>query len=263
MIEIKTHSATLPIKWAGSKRKLALQILSHVPTNAPLYDLFCGSAALSQWFKGPCFCSDTNAGLIEALIYIQTTAYDEFMGDAKAYISRYQTTAELHDYLRQLPKPTGLEFLLLNKTSFNGLYRTNAQGLNNVSWNQVQHLRLPAQSAWDSVAFSKTNFTVGCWSEYQDLKDVTIYLDPPYLSNSVQYGHEAFDHVPLLEAIRNWQERGNCIILSHNDTQEARMFYGQVFSQPLVLEHRYSASGKSTARRKVRELLFIHKNTGE
>lgn len=200
------------VKWAGGKRQLLAQYQEHFPTEIPgrFIDPMVGGGAIpftwSDRWNGGMLLGDTNAALMD--LYRGVSYHDDYerLGEALLILAEsynglpeagkpqfYYSVRERFNRTQYMggPNPpivmTHADFIFLNRVGFNGLWRVNASGKNNVPWGKKKWFnvapvinRLPALH----VALQDTQFFTGDlgamlqkWSPYPgDL----VYFDPPY-----------------------------------------------------------------------------------
>ncbi|MBP5723642.1 MAG: DNA adenine methylase [Bacteroidales bacterium] len=233
------------IKWSGSKRSQAVEIIKQFPDVIDTYyEPFCGglSVGINLMLSGKkvnrYVFSDTDKNLISLWKWIKVSpdevAYhyrkrqelmDEFAhGDVakmKEYYSIVRNTFNTYNSskpLQDCSNPDGKEsynpsfdFMFLNRTCFNGLIRYNS----NSEFNTPFHLN---RKGIEPDKFGKI---VKKWSEFLNKNNTEficcdfmkctpsendfVYLDPPYANTKGMYG-EAFDNHHLFK----WMENLNC-----------------------------------------------------
>lgn len=241
-----------PIKWVGGKRRQASAIVSLIPEFDRYFEPFLGSASvfllLSQDRpkkpRGHYLLSDA----CEPLIY-----FWQYLRDDPEYFNpvasipnnegRYLLVRERFN-MHQDP----IDFLYLNKTAFNGLYRTNANGKFNVPYGNygfdtidVQRLRLPGVSRLlKNAYFNAVDYEIRiAQAESGDF----IYCDPPYMGAYNAYnGQPIFDQIRLRDALTRSEAKW---LLSNADTPEVRSLYSKFKIRTIEDQDSVSADGRS------------------
>lgn len=192
------------IRWAGSKKKL-IPVLTRYwnSVHASRYiEPFAGSAALFFSIKPQeCLLADMNEELVNMYtctkknyrrVYSMLSEME--LGADAYYAIRAQNPSSMCKYKR------AARFIYLNRFCFNGLYRTNSQGLFNVPYAKGTEAKLPTKS--EILNFSNTiqNVSFLCQDFRQTMesvrKDDFFYIDPPYAIENhrifKQYGATTF-----------------------------------------------------------------------
>lgn len=138
------------LRWAGSKKKLLSVLSSAAPSTFKRYvEPFVGSAVLFlELDPSKAVLSDINTGLIET--------YENIRAHPRAVWNRvsdmpleesfyYDLRSQDADSLKTLDRAA--RFVYLNRFCFNGVYRTNRQGLFNVSRGKPTM----AENSWNCV----------------------------------------------------------------------------------------------------------------
>ena len=138
------------IKWAGGKRKFATQIAKHLGAiNGTYYEPFLGGGAMLLHITPTnAICSDVNPELINLYNVIQNNVDElieilrnefvinhnkEFYYQIRGW-DRNQEEYQLIDPIRRAAR-----FIYLNKTCYNGLWRVNKNGMNNVPFGRYKN----------------------------------------------------------------------------------------------------------------------------
>ena len=208
-------SARPVVKWPGGKRQLLGEILCRLPPEINNYiEPFVGGGALLYSMR------DRVRGTITAIDYNSelTNAYEVVRDDVEDLIKFLSTlkllhTNELFFDIRSWDRSSSFEvltkvaraarFIYLNKTGFNGLYRVNSAGKNNVAIGNIKNPRiLDAKNlrACSNYLKQVTMLT----GDFEKIKDFVgagdfVYLDPPYspltaTANFTGYTDKGFDY---------------------------------------------------------------------
>ena len=274
------------LKWAGGKRYLLPEIMSRLPEDFDHYvEPFVGGGSVvfglheSLKARGRYrrMISDTNATLIDAyrvvadyldLLLPHLQAHRERHADTSYY---YEVRDQYNEDAQQIihPKTWNMKvlqvgrFIYLNKTGFNGLFRTNRRGEFNVPRGSYKDFvyngcELEATSAY-------LQDTVIIQADYKGLEALPgafIYCDPPYDGVTyAMYGKDVFgqyDQHRLQHKMLDWHEQGAKVMLSNADTEFIRWLYG---SEPFIIhevENLRSISRDGASRGAVTELLITN-----
>lgn len=226
------------VRWAGSKRKTAQLIVSHMPNTYTKYiEPFCGSACV--FFRvspNSAVLGDFNQELIN--FYIQATKHPVSVYMAvskipKSSSSYYRIRALCPIDMTKMDR--AVRFYFLNRLCFNGVYRTNNSGAFNVPMGENTG-GLPSKADFlESMRFIRERAELVC-ADYRQVvsqahKGDFIYLDPPYSTFGVQnrgeYGHGTFnkDDIPeLLSVLLDRSKVGVKFLLSYSNSTAVRRF---------------------------------------
>jgi DNA adenine methylase len=198
------------IKWVGGKRQLLSKIKQYMPNRYNRYfEPFIGGGALFFELKhNNSFINDYNPELTNLYNVIKNNP-KALIKDLKTHINTYEyyySTRSLdrdfitYDDLSSIKKAS--RFIYLNKTGFNGLYRVNKKGQNNVPYG---YYKSPKYFDEDNIIscskqLQTTTITTG---DFYNIKNHIkagdfIYFDPPYVplnmtSNFTAYTQKGFD----------------------------------------------------------------------
>ena len=281
------------IKWAGGKRRLASEIakciLRNADNNGTYFEPFLGGGALMLFMcPNKCVGIDENPELINFYDVLKEEPEKLFSVLQNYFVPRHSESFyyEIRSWDRS---PTYLHdrdrieraarFVYLNKTCFNGIWRVNSQGYNNVPWNHSDKFPLPKKERFEALHayFSKhVKFMHGDYSTVVELAKPGdfVYFDPPYdvepkQSEFTSYTKNGFgrkDQIKLKEICDNLIEKGAGVAVSNSDT----LFINNLYSNKkdycvyeLVKEinltvHR-NIGAKINSRKEVTELLIVGK----
>ncbi|CCQ35035.1 DNA adenine methylase [Halorhabdus tiamatea] len=273
------------LKWAGGKRSMLDEILSRLPSNSQFnryFEPFFGAGAVFfalQPTNG--FINDINPRLINFYRQIKRNP-EQIISQNKEFDAKYKQRREgegdgsdfyydkrdIFNGLREGPdkckdplREASL-LLFLNRTCFNGLYRTNQEGDFNVpvgsKWTEVSVLERRIREAHrilQNTEITKKDFTfVRDHVEEGDL----VFFDPPYPSvrktgSFEKYHPGGFDyerHKELQQLAFELDERGAYVMITNaNDKEneiEKENYVEKLYSEDVLPE----SFRKTTARGK-------------
>lgn len=269
----KNNAAIAPrpfLRWAGSKQRLLGQILPFVPpVYGRYYEPFLGSGALFLALQ------PQRASLSD--FSEEVVGVWKAVRDSVDYLSEYlrplkPDKAEFYKIRgsRSVDYPArAAEFLYLNKTCWNGLFRVNSRGEFNVPYGAPQsdfifdesNLKICAKLLKRrDVSLTRCDFAQTLRSPREgDL----VYLDPPYvtkhnLNGFRDYNERLFswdDQVRLAATARRLADRGAHVIVSNADHADVVELYKDF---RLVQLQRPSTIASNAAKRgRVTEALFL------
>jgi DNA adenine methylase len=263
------------LKWAGGKWSIASRIeklLPHDVRDRVYREPFLGGGAMFFWLQPRrAVLSDSLRDLIETYRVVQ--------GHVDALITQlerlrathsteqfYQVRAEFNEH-RDAPRVQRAAWLVyLNKTCFNGLFRTNRSGEYNVP---VGHFKNPGildagTLRLAGAALSGAEIRHETFDKLLDRAEPgdVVYLDPPYVpmtktASFVGYADGTFsmrDQERLAEVYRELDERGCLLALSNSDTPAVRELYAGYDVSPIIAPR--AISSKASTRGEVTELLI-------
>jgi DNA adenine methylase len=263
------------LKWAGGKWSIAQRIERLLPRDvrSRVYrEPFVGGGAMFFYLQ------PRRAVLSDSLVDLVCT-YRVVQQHAEALITRLSQLRETHsteqyyqvrtlfNTEREAPRVERAAWLIyLNKTCFNGLFRTNRDGGFNVPEGRFknpgildpQNLRLAAAALAEADLVHATFDHLVDRAEPGDM----IYLDPPYVplsktSSFSSYADGAFtlrDQARLADVFRTLDARGCLLALSNSDTPEVRRLYEGFDVSPIIAPR--AISSKAATRGEVTELLI-------
>ena len=152
-------------------------------------------------------------------------------GDKK---SLYFEMRERYNTEELSPLERASYFMLLNRTSFNGLYRVNGQGKYNTAWGGKEKITIFDKNNILKISDIFTYKDVKIYSkDFKEMKDLNvgentfIYIDPSYLpisrtANFTSYTKDNFsedDTNILLNILFEHGNKGTKFMMSNSDTQ--------------------------------------------
>ena len=261
------------IKWSGSKRTQAHEIIKYLPTNFDTYyEPFIGGGSMLYAInpdRG--VCGDVCIPLINLWKSIQSSPKEL----AEQYRVRwerlqkegYMVYYEVRDNFNKTHAPEDL--LFLSRTCVNGLNRFNANGDFN---NSLHHTRpgiepsklsdiiLDWSSKIQNAEFIAQDYTL---TTANANKNDIVYLDPPYFHTKGRY-FGTIDFNRFLEYLDDLNRRGVKYMLSF-DGIRGQEDYTVDLPKELYKRHIFIESGNSTFRKvidketeKVLESLYLN-----
>jgi len=232
------------LRWAGGKQQLLGVLLKHAPPGASIrryFEPFLGAASLFLALQPEkAFLSDANALLIDFYQRVRDKP-NEVSRNLNLLAKRnsrefYYEVREHFNASRPSTKKAA-QFLYLNRTSFNGVYRVNTRGDYNVPFGFKPKPWFPGAPELKSLSSLLKRADLRCVSYEKALSRAKrgdfIYLDPPYepLSNTAYFAHytagrfHASDQLDLGRVVRALDKKGCLVMLSGADTDAMRIMY--------------------------------------
>lgn len=265
------------LKWAGGKRWLPNRFPALFPHEFEHYiEPFLGSGAV--FFKlqpEKAILSDLNANLIQTYEAIR----DDWKKVQQA-LTRHQRLHSNEYYyqernrIRKSSAEKAAQFLYLNRTCWNGLFRVNLKGKFNVPIGTKNNVILPTDDfEYTSSLLKNAEITSSDFGNTisRSKKDDFLFIDPPYtvkhnFNGFVKYNEKIFsweDQIRLSKSVLEAAHRGTKILITNADHETIRSLYSS--ADHLVSLDRHSIlAGDKTARGKTSELAIIYNyNIGE
>lgn len=259
------------LKWAGGKRWFVKAHAARIPSSYSRYiEPFLGSGAVFFHLQPEnALISDINERLIEAYRAVQSGP-QHIINLLKAHHDRHNKdyyyeirSQEYDDFYER-----AAQFIYLNKTCFNGLYRVNLKGMFNVPIGTKENVYLPTD---DYHAMSKV--LQRAMIEHSDFEAIIdraneedfLFVDPPYTvkhnkNGFIKYNERLFsweDQVRLHGALSRAHERGVKIVCTNAHHDSLRELYKQQFKLKKV-NRKNTMAGLKTARGRYNELLITN-----
>lgn len=258
------------LKWAGGKRWLVNRPEFKLPAYTGKYiEPFVGGGAVF-FFHNPnsAIISDANPRLIETYRGIQL--------DWRAVVRVLELHQERHcrEYYYEIRSAIFTElseraaqFLYLNRTCWNGLYRENLRGDFNVPIGTKSSVIFETD---DFNAISRRLSTATILNE--DFESVVararcgdlLFIDPPYtvahnLNGFVKYNQNIFsweDQIRLRDSLQAASDRGVRIVATNAAHSSIRELY-RAFGEPTEIERSSIISGNPRHRVNTSEFLYV------
>lgn len=297
----KSKSITLKpfVKWVGGKSQLVEQIEKLLPTGGEnrltkYAEPMVGGGALffsvlSKYNFEELYISDINNELINAYQTVKNDV-DNLIAklnemqmlflpmdeNGRKYFyytvrERFNSTALIEETATE----KAAQFIFLNKTCFNGLYRVNRKGQFNVPMGAYKNPTICDDENLRNIHEALKNVTIVCGDyslskSFID-KDTFVYIDPPYrpiseTSGFTSYNSDVFDdneQIRLSEFIDEINLSGAKIVLSNSDPKnvnEEDNFFDDLYKNYKInrVEASRAINSKGDKRGKINELLICN-----
>jgi DNA adenine methylase len=237
------------LKWAGGKSAIASQIERLLPLDwrTRVYrEPFLGGGAMFFWLQpeltAQVVLSDTLTDLIACYEVVRTSpdALITRLTELRAAHSTehfYEIRTTFNERLDAPRLERAAWLIYLNKTCFNGLFRTNKSGAFNVPVGRYTNPGIVDPPALRLASAALADAEIRC-AKFDALLDDAqpgdlIYFDPPYVplsktSSFAAYADGMFslsDQQRLADVYRALDARGCVLALSNSDTPEVRSLY--------------------------------------
>ena len=274
------------LKWVGGKTRILPQVIEAIgDVEGTFFDVFGGSGVVALNVKAQYrVVNDLNDNLIachkhvvadwKPLSFKLQQLSEDYLAlkhedpvEQQKLRKEYYTKCirNIFNNLSQNSQYKAAMFLGLNRLGFNGLWRVNADGENNVSVGKYNTVYTPNfEMKQFATEMSKTEFT--CMDFEMIMQRANrgdcVYIDPPYLKANTSMtdfsycegGFDVHDHKRLAECIKRTVNRGVRVVVSNADTPLARELYKSATKMTNLAAHR-SISCKGGSRGLANELL--------
>jgi DNA adenine methylase len=259
------------LRWAGGKQWIAPIIASIVPHNLGNYfEPFLGGGSVFLSVKPErAILGDLNSRLVET--------YTEIRDNPEAviyWLSKWENSKDIFLKLRNttfsIVSKRAAQFIYLNKTCWNGLYRVNKIGQFNVPYGNSpnRHTHDPKSIMYASQVL------IGAVLKSCDFEDLLLnassgdfaYLDPPYTVLHSENGFRRYnehlfcwdDQQRLASIAHLLVSRGCFVAISNANHSDILKLYPRFYRYFLVRRSNLSANPKF--RRSIQEVLLISPN---
>jgi len=292
------------VKWAGGKSKLVETILNRVSKHINFDEIdhyiepFVGGGAmffyLAKHYRLKSYTIiDINLDLINTYRAIKENPillvkemdrlqdkYNHFLSMRDKELFYYEERDKYNNYSnkenlkKHIDFNRAAQFIFLNKSGFNGLYRVNKSGDFNVPFGKKEKIRIYDDKNILKVyeVLQKTTIVHGDYRQTADYlnKNTFVYFDPPYrpitnTSSFTAYDHNGFndeDQVALAQFCMQLYIQGVRFALSNSDphnTDPSDDFFDDLFKGFII--YRISAprqiAAESKSRNRVTEILVV------
>lgn len=227
---LEGRSAKPFLKWAGSKQALIRHIVPHIPEKYETYlEPFLGGGAMFFHLQPKAaILSDASAELINVWTTVRNNVQslssilrNEVVSKERYYEVRGNPSSD--------PVERAAQFIYLNKTCWNGLYRVNSRGQFNVPYGK--HTATSVLDEYNLTACSNLMSRMESLEiHHQDFSQTTkkarqndfVYLDPPYVNKHKNNGFRDYnenlfswgDQIRLANEAKRLRDLGAKVIVS-------------------------------------------------
>jgi DNA adenine methylase len=253
------------IKWSGSKRPIALEIISSFPEEIETYyEPFCGGCSVlfsllhSEKTVKRYVCSDLNLDLI--------SLWNEIKNNPDVVIENYETMwhelsalsiADRKKYFGMVrerfnKEKSPYDFMFIMRTTTNGMPRYNLSGDFNNSFHVTRGGINPKEFSKVIIDWNKklvennVEFVGQSYENVVSKEGDVVYCDPPYAGTKGMY-YGTIDYDALWEWISN--QRG--LVALSFDGKTTTKEYVNIVPEGLFEKHILIKSGNSSFRRTI------------
>jgi DNA adenine methylase len=264
-----SHTPRSFLRWAGSKRGLLKHVIDALPESYDTYyEPFLGSGALFFLLRPTrAVLGDSCAELIDAYHAVRDNP-----NAVLRYLADWRPDPDLYYEIRDNRSIGRLkraaEFLYLNRTCWNGLYRVNSAGEFNVPYGMPKtDFIVDAENLRScSKLLAKRRISIACADFEETLqragKGDLVFLDPPYVT-----GHNNNGFIDYNETLFSWSDqerlaavahrlarRGAHVIVTNAKHDDVVALYGGFMTRDF--ERPSTLASNVTFRRSVREVVL-------
>jgi DNA adenine methylase len=281
------------LKWIGGKTQIADELFSRFPSKMDRYiEAFCGSAALffirygraqSDSIFGeelpPAILNDINLPLLNCHREVQyrLDKVFEFLNilekqhkeDPEGTYRKIRS--ELHQIFECSPaaERSAADFIYINKTCFNGLWRVNSKGGFNVPFNGKLEIEFDRAQIRRCSELLRKHATVrfGYFDTFlmrEAKKGDFVFLDPPYVPISITSSFTGYtadgwsdkDDLKLVEVMNHLDSIGVKFMMTNSNAEKVYQLFGK-WNITTVKAHRFvkALNGEGETRSKVDETI--------
>lgn len=257
------------LKWAGGKRWLisSLDKLA-LPKFSRYIEPFLGSGAIFfNLLPGDALLSDLNGALIETYEALKSEWFSVFellkwhnVNHSRDHYNHVRGAVYSCKYER------AAQFIYLNRTCWNGLYRVNLKGQFNVPIGTKQKAILESDDFEKVSDVLQSAQLYSC--DFEELINMAgdgdfVFIDPPYTvkhnnNNFIKYNEKLFswkDQIRLRDAALRACQRGASILMTNADHQCVAELYQEEFDLT-VLSRKSVIAADASKRGAYNELLI-------
>lgn len=278
-------------KWAGGKRQILNNILNVMPQDFGSYhEPFLGGGAvffglqeqdMENNIERKYYLSDLNHNLISAYEIIKDnpgelvkkliqteSIFLNLSRENKLVMYENIRNSDIGANLSEFEKAH--RFIFLMKTCFNGIYRENSKGYNNVPMGSAENPNISNEEKIKEVHHALKNAIINHFSfdeakKYIETGDV-VYLDPPYVplnrtSNFTSYTSKQFtekNHIQLKEFMDEMTEKQVYVIQSNSYCDYVLDLYKDY--NVFYVEAKRMLNSKADSRGKIKEAIILNYN---
>lgn len=260
------------LRWAGGKRWLINEVNELIEgyNFKNYYEPFLGSASIffniDTTFDNM-FLNDLNQDLIETYLRVK-----ENVSEVIKFLRQFPNNETFYYKIRKEhfknKNKKAAQFIYLNHTSYNGIYRVNSNGEYNVPYGHKKNYKIDEKSLIScSQRLQKAKLSYGDFTQFVDLisEGDLVFLDPPYTvshnnNGFIEYNKNLFsleDQHRLSRLIDKIKEKKAFYIL----TNAAHKTIDEIFNKgdyKYTLTRSSTIGGKNAKRGQIEEYLFTN-----
>lgn len=227
------------LKWAGGKRWFASQALEMSPKSYERYvEPFLGGGALYFSLRPKrALLADLNPRLVETYEAIQLD-WEKVYHELKQHQEKHSRKHyyEERTRKRRVSHARAAQFIYLNRTCWNGLYRVNQAGQFNVPIGTKSAVLMDTDN-FKEISLQLAKSELRC-SDFDNILSECgagdfVFVDPPYtvkhnVNGFIKYNETLFswnDQIRLRDAVTAAKRRGARVLVTNADHPSVRQLY--------------------------------------
>lgn len=271
MNKIKPNGGKPFLRWAGGKRWFLKDINRFLPEKMNNYhEPFLGGGSVFFYLKSKniSYLSDSNEALINAYTQVR-----DHLDDVYSILNAYKNTKEEYYEIRSKSYENVIsqaaQFIYLNRTNFNGIYRVNLKGKYNVPYGYKKYKILFDYDLFLNASRALKNSVLQVCDFKQVIDQIHendfVFLDPPYTvshikNGFIKYNEKLFsweDQKRLARTIENIKNKGAYYLLTNAKHISVEQLYGKV-DKPVSIKRHSVIGGTKAKREEIQELIFTN-----
>lgn len=270
------HSATPRafLRWAGSKRYLLGSIIEYLPRSYGTYfEPFLGAGSLYFLLQpSSAVLSDKCLPLVQTYEAVRDNvgAVIRYMDSLRPTKGAYYKIRSEHSRSRF---KRAANFIYLNYTCWNGLYRVNSSGRFNVPFGRpkTKNLADPLNLRSCSSALGHVGMTLRA-GDFEETVDAAkagdlVYFDPPYVTQHNTNGFRDYneslfhwaDQIRLARVAAKLVGRGVHVLVSNAKHTDIEGLYPEF--TPVLINRKSTLASNASFRGRAEELLLVSKHS--
>lgn len=263
------------LKWVGGKRQLLPEIKKYIPNNYNRYiePFIGGGAVLFEITPNNAIINDINYEIINVYNVIKNNP-EELIKKLKTFENTEEKYYEIRN-IDRTPKYNSLSdiekaarTIYLNRTCFNGLYRVNSKGQNNVPYGKYKSPTIcDEENIKNCNSFFNIHHVEIKNMDFEKILDLAlpndfIYLDPPYApltatASFTSYSKDGFDvkdQERLKKKCDELTKKGIKFLQSNSSAPLIKDLYKDYTI--IEVDAKRNIASKTSSREKVKEVLI-------
>ncbi|WP_231833441.1 DNA adenine methylase [Limosilactobacillus fastidiosus] len=277
-MKMQKQGPTPFIKWVGGKRQLLTELEKYYPQDFHRYfePFIGGGANLLNFLPKRAVINDFNEELVNAWQVVKEQP-EELINLIENHASNdskeYYLDVRLADRDGRLARMSLVEraarFIYLNKAGFNGLWRVNSKGQNNVPYGAHKTVNVPVDAIRSDHHYLASNDVKILQGDYQAAvagakENDFVYFDPPYIpvnqtaafTSYTKNGFGLAQQEELRDLALKLANRGVKVMLSNSDVPLIEQLYSERQFHIHHVQARRSVNSKGNKRGKVGEVII-------